>query len=31
MPRSTVDFDTVRDIGLALPGVEEARRMVCRR
>src|ERR1700747_1229456 len=23
MPRSTVDFDTVRDIGLALPGVEE--------
>jgi hypothetical protein len=23
MPRSTVDFDTVRDIGLALRGVEE--------
>ncbi len=23
MPRSTVNFDTVRDIGLALPGVEE--------
>ena len=23
MPRSTVDFDTVRSIGLAFPGVEE--------
>ena len=23
-PRSTIDFDTVRDIGLALPGVEES-------
>src|SRR5437868_2813166 len=23
MPKSTVDFDTVRKIGLALPGVEE--------
>src|SRR5208337_3976646 len=23
MPRSTIDFDTVRKIGLALPGVEE--------
>jgi hypothetical protein len=23
MPRSTIDFDTVRNIGLALPGVEE--------
>src|SRR6266550_7667713 len=22
MPKSTIDFDTVRDIGLALPGVE---------
>jgi hypothetical protein len=25
MPRSTIDFDTVRNIGLALPGVEESR------
>ena len=24
MPRSIIDFDTVRDIGLALPGVEES-------
>ena len=24
MPRSSVNFDTVRDIGLALPGVEES-------
>src|SRR5882672_12573859 len=24
MPRSTIDFNTVRDIGLALPGVEES-------
>ena len=24
MPGSTIDFDTVRDIGLALPGVEES-------
>jgi hypothetical protein len=24
MPRSTVSFDTVRNIGLALPGVEES-------
>ena|ERR1700722_7219043 len=24
MPRRTIDFDTVRDIGLALPGVEES-------
>jgi hypothetical protein len=24
MPRSTIDFDTVRNIGLALPGVEES-------
>src|ERR1017187_6334266 len=24
MPRNTIDFDTVRDIGLALPGVEES-------
>jgi hypothetical protein len=24
MPRSTITFDTVRDIGLALPGVEES-------
>ena len=24
MPRSTTDFDTVRNIGLALPGVEES-------
>jgi|SRR5271165_2818854 len=24
MPRGTIDFDTVRDIGLALPGVEES-------
>jgi hypothetical protein len=24
MPKSTVDFDTVRNIGLALPGVEES-------
>ena len=24
MPRSTVNFDTVRNIGLALPGVEES-------
>ena len=24
MPRSTVNFDTVRKIGLALPGVEES-------
>ena len=24
MPRSTIDFNTVREIGLALPGVEEA-------
>jgi len=24
MPRSTVNFDTVRSIGLALPGVEES-------
>ena len=23
MPRSTINFDTVRDIGLTLPGVEE--------
>jgi len=23
MPRNTIDFDTVRNIGLALPGVEE--------
>ena len=23
MPRSTIDFETVRNIGLALPGVEE--------
>jgi hypothetical protein len=23
MPRTTIDFDTVRNIGLALPGVEE--------
>lgn len=23
MPRSKIDFDTVRDIGLTLPGVEE--------
>jgi len=25
MPRSTISFDTVRKIGLALPGVEESR------
>jgi len=24
MPRSTINFDTVRDIGLAFPGVEES-------
>jgi hypothetical protein len=24
MPRSTIGFDTVRNIGLALPGVEES-------
>ena len=24
MPRGTIDFDTVRNIGLALPGVEES-------
>jgi len=24
MPRSSIDFDTVRNIGLALPGVEES-------
>jgi hypothetical protein len=24
MPKSTVDFDTVRNIGLSLPGVEES-------
>ena len=24
MPKSTIDFDTVRSIGLALPGVEES-------
>ena len=24
MPKSTIDFDTVRNIGLALPGVEES-------
>ena len=24
MPRSTIDFDTVRKIGLTLPGVEES-------
>jgi hypothetical protein len=24
MPRSTINFDTVRKIGLALPGVEES-------
>ena len=24
MPRRTIDFDTVRDIGLTLPGVEES-------
>ncbi len=24
MPRGRIDFDTVRDIGLALPGVEES-------
>ena len=24
MPRSTIDFDTVRKVGLALPGVEES-------
>lgn len=24
MPRSTIDFNTVRNIGLALPGVEES-------
>jgi hypothetical protein len=24
MPRNTIDFDTVREIGLALPGVEES-------
>jgi hypothetical protein len=24
MPKSTIDFDTVRKIGLALPGVEES-------
>ena len=24
MPRSTIDFDIVRKIGLALPGVEES-------
>jgi hypothetical protein len=24
MPRSTIDFETVRNIGLALPGVEES-------
>ena len=24
MPRSTIDFDTVRSIGLALPGVEDS-------
>jgi hypothetical protein len=24
MPRRTIDFDTVRDIGLALPGVEQS-------
>jgi hypothetical protein len=24
MPRSTIDFDTVRNIGLALPGVERS-------
>jgi hypothetical protein len=24
MPRSTINFDTVRNIGLALPGVEES-------
>ena len=24
MPRNTIDFDTVRKIGLALPGVEES-------
>jgi hypothetical protein len=25
MPRSTISFDTVRNIGLALPGVEESK------
>ena len=25
MPKSTINFDTVRKIGLALPGVEESR------
>jgi hypothetical protein len=24
MPKSTIDFDTVRNLGLALPGVEES-------
>jgi hypothetical protein len=24
MPKSKIDFDTVRNIGLALPGVEES-------
>jgi hypothetical protein len=24
MPKSTINFDTVRKIGLALPGVEES-------
>jgi hypothetical protein len=24
MPRSTINFDTVRKVGLALPGVEES-------
>src|ERR1700758_4882242 len=24
MPRSTINFDTVRNVGLALPGVEES-------
>jgi hypothetical protein len=29
MPRSTLDFDTVRKIGLALPGVEESTAYGC--
>ena len=29
MPRSTIDFDTVRNIGLALPGVEESTAYGC--
>jgi hypothetical protein len=29
MPRNTIDFDTVRNIGLALPGVEESTAYGC--